>query len=319
MDLENDNNKVNISSGDIVIEQSDNGIDANVDTQSHEFVVDFETNHNIHRESFNMGDYFIMIKVMIEKHFHEGMPLIFIINNLYVPFGIPFNPKLFYKDGVYTKKLRRPSFTDMAPLPARDQRHLWLKYEGQEYTDAIIYDYEDMLGWIFGRHVNRVQVLDFEGLTVEIRHALTDQLRMVYIGTEGQILFTSDAWIQVFEIRRPLVLELMWALMPNYLEAVYFGHRHSPLLHFYLGPVDEIVPSIDCSISERGHAPENVTSTDLFYLRSMDEGTAVNVPYLLAQYLFRHAEGRKQGVRMSGGQFTSRLVEHFGLLTKERL
>ncbi|GKD92893.1 hypothetical protein Tco_1372730, partial [Tanacetum coccineum] len=61
-----------------------------------------------------------------------------------------------------------------------------------------------------------------------------------------------------------------WALMPNYLEAVYFGHRRSPLLHFYLGPVDEIVPSIDCSISERGHAPENVTSTDLFYLKDMD-------------------------------------------------
>ncbi|GJR88302.1 hypothetical protein Tco_0212313 [Tanacetum coccineum] len=34
---------------DIVIEQSENGIDANVDTQSHEFDKDFETNHDIHR------------------------------------------------------------------------------------------------------------------------------------------------------------------------------------------------------------------------------------------------------------------------------
>ncbi|GKC20797.1 hypothetical protein Tco_1022947 [Tanacetum coccineum] len=30
----------------------------------------------------------------------------------------------------------------------------------------------------------------------------------------------------------------------------------------------------------------------------MDKGTAVNVPYLLAQYIFRHAEGRKRRSRI---------------------
>nr|GEW89435.1 retrotransposon protein, putative, Ty3-gypsy subclass [Tanacetum cinerariifolium] len=54
-------------------------------------------------------------------------------------------------------------------------------------------------------------------------------------------------------------------------------------------------------ISERGQAPKMVNANDLFYLRSMDEGTVVNVPYLLAQYLFRYAEGRKQGAWMSDG------------------
>ncbi|GKC91312.1 hypothetical protein Tco_1151961, partial [Tanacetum coccineum] len=108
MDSENDNIKVNVSTGDIVIEQSENGIDANADTQSHRFNKDFETNHDIHSETFDKKDYIIMIKVVIQKHFYEGMPLIFIIKNLYVPFGIPFDPKLFYKDGIYTKKLRRP-------------------------------------------------------------------------------------------------------------------------------------------------------------------------------------------------------------------
>nr|GEU52242.1 hypothetical protein [Tanacetum cinerariifolium] len=44
-------------------------------------------------------------------------------------------------------------------------------------------------------------------------------------------------------------------------------------------------------IFRRGQAPKKVTATDLFYLRA----------------------------RMSGGQFISRLAEHFGLLTKERL
>ncbi|GKF14619.1 hypothetical protein Tco_0056081 [Tanacetum coccineum] len=70
---------------------------------------------------------------------------------------------------------------------------------------------------------------------------------------------------------------------------------------------------IACSISGRGQAPEKVTSVDLFYLRSMDRGTA-NVLYLLAQYLFRHAEGRKIGERLLGGHFIRRLAAHFGLV-----
>nr|GEU94327.1 RNA-directed DNA polymerase, eukaryota [Tanacetum cinerariifolium] len=55
---------------------------------------------------------------------------------------------------------------------------------------------------------------------------------------------------------------------------------------------------ISFSISGRAQAPEKVIVTDLFYLRSMDEGMA-NVPYMLAKYLFRHAEGRKREARMS--------------------
>nr|GEY35960.1 hypothetical protein [Tanacetum cinerariifolium] len=51
---------------------------------------------------------------------------------------------------------------------------------------------------------------------------------------------------------------------------------------------------------------------------SMDHGTA-NVPRLLAQYLFRHAEGRKSGASLSGGHFIWRLVTHFGLVSDEGL
>ncbi|GKG21070.1 hypothetical protein Tco_0383665, partial [Tanacetum coccineum] len=67
------------------------------------------------------------------------------------------------------------------------------------------------------------------------------------------------------------------------------------------------------TISGRGQGPKKVTGVDLFYLRTMDHGTA-NVPYLLAQYLFHHAEGRKGGARLSGGHFIGRLAMHFGLL-----
>ncbi|GKG09881.1 hypothetical protein Tco_0338627, partial [Tanacetum coccineum] len=59
---------------------------------------------------------------------------------------------------------------------------------------------------------------------------------------------------------------------------------------------------IACSISGRGQGAEKVIGVDLFYLWTMDYETA-NVPYLLAQYLFRFVQGRKSGVRLSGGHF----------------
>ncbi|GJW57247.1 hypothetical protein Tco_0103978 [Tanacetum coccineum] len=75
---------------------------------------------------------------------------------------------------------------------------------------------------------------------------------------------------------------------------------------------------IACSISGRGQGAEKVNGVDLFYLRTMDRGTA-NVLYLLAQYLFRHAEGRKSGARLSGGHFIGRQAAHFGLVSDQGL
>nr|GEX97118.1 hypothetical protein [Tanacetum cinerariifolium] len=71
----------------------------------------------------------------------------------------------------------------------------------------------------------------------------------------------------------------------------------------------------DCFGSEHlwfGQAPKKVTGVDLFYLCSMDRGTA-NVPHLLAEYLCWHIEGRKSGAKLSGGHFIGRLATHFGL------
>ncbi|GJT77523.1 hypothetical protein Tco_1044248, partial [Tanacetum coccineum] len=72
------------------------------------------------------------------------------------------------------------------------------------------------------------------------------------------------------------------------------------------------------SISGRGQAPEKVIDVDLFYLRSIDHET-INVPHLLAWYLFRHAEGRKSGARLSGGHFIGGLAMHFGLVSDDGL
>nr|GEV12188.1 hypothetical protein [Tanacetum cinerariifolium] len=73
----------------------------------------------------------------------------------------------------------------MAPLPPTDQRHPWLRYEDERYTPGIVYSYEQRLETIWSRLVNRVYVLDFAGLTPEMRHDLVVRLRMVYSG-EGQ-------------------------------------------------------------------------------------------------------------------------------------
>nr|GEZ34899.1 hypothetical protein [Tanacetum cinerariifolium] len=57
-------------------------------------------------------------------------------------------------------------------------------------------------------------------------------------------------------------------------------------------------------------APEKVTTTDLFYLRSMDEEETMNFLYFLEYYIFRHASGRKHGAKMSGAMGLER--QHAG-------
>ncbi|GKF24821.1 hypothetical protein Tco_0080715 [Tanacetum coccineum] len=73
----------------------------------------------------------------------------------------------------------------MAPLPAVDQRHPWLRYQVKGYTEGIVRSYEKRLETIRSRPINRVHVLDFEGLTPGMRQDLALRLRMVYTG-EGQ-------------------------------------------------------------------------------------------------------------------------------------
>ncbi|GKD51157.1 hypothetical protein Tco_1280133 [Tanacetum coccineum] len=80
---------------------------------------------------------------------------------------------------------------DMAPLPPHDQRHLWLRYQVEEYTKEIVHDFEQRLETIFGRQVNRVHILDFEGLTPDIRQDLAERKRMVYTRDDRQEFFST--------------------------------------------------------------------------------------------------------------------------------
>ncbi|GKF21401.1 hypothetical protein Tco_0070039, partial [Tanacetum coccineum] len=201
------------------------------------------------------------------------------------------------------------------------------------YTKEIVHDFEQRLETIFGRQVNRVYILDFEGLTPDMRQDLAERLRMVYTGDDGQEIFVSHAWRRLFEIRAPLVREFILKFlstcriglhtaeeMAEYeFEAYWDFLRAAPSYTYIKDPLRRLCHMlISYNISGRGQAPKKVTTTDLFYLRSRDQGTA-NIPYLLAQYLFRHAEGRKSGARLSGGHFIGRLAHHFGLVSDDGL
>ncbi|GJU38519.1 hypothetical protein Tco_1191476 [Tanacetum coccineum] len=73
----------------------------------------------------------------------------------------------------------------MAPLPHRDPRHPWLRYQVDRYDEGIVRSYEQRLETIWGRPVNRV-------------------------------LFTSHAWRMLFEVRASLVRELMMEFFSIY-------------------------------------------------------------------------------------------------------
>ncbi|GKD32706.1 hypothetical protein Tco_1248215, partial [Tanacetum coccineum] len=75
----------------------------------------------------------------------------------------------------------------MTPLPPRDPRHLWLRYQVERYTEEIVYDFEDRLETIYGR----------------------------------QEIFVSHAWRRLFEIRAPLVREFIL----NFLSTCRIGNE----------------------------------------------------------------------------------------------
>ncbi|GJW91904.1 hypothetical protein Tco_0169457 [Tanacetum coccineum] len=71
-------------------------------------------------------------------------------------------------------------------LPPRDQRHQYLRFEGLQYVDADIADFETRLGKIYSREVHRVLVFDFESLIAEMAEGLTCRMLMDHRDAQGQ-------------------------------------------------------------------------------------------------------------------------------------
>ncbi|GJW21375.1 hypothetical protein Tco_0031997 [Tanacetum coccineum] len=205
-----------------------------------------------------------------------------------------------------------------------DQRHPWLRYQIQEYTEGIRHSYEQRLETIWSRPVNRVHVLDFEGLTPKMRRLFGIRAPLV---REFILEFLRTCRMSDTEMGLDVV-DTLDRLIPDkgdlrdyWMEISSDRDFLCPAPSYVLirDPVRRLCHRmIAYSIFGRGQAPEKVTDIDLFYLRSMDRGTT-NIPHLLAQYLFRHAKGRKSGARLSGGHFIGRLAMHFRLVSDEGL
>ncbi|GJR72999.1 hypothetical protein Tco_0085364 [Tanacetum coccineum] len=168
---------------------------------------------------------------------------------------------------------------DMTPLPPHEQRHPFLRYQGLEYSDRNIADFEERLERIYDRDTYRVQVLDFEGMPELMRDVLYARMLMEHRDDDGVVVFTRE------EIESPEFARTS----PSYTSI------RDPMLRLFHRMMTH-------SIAGRSQAPKKVTVTDLFYLRGLDVGS-VNIPYLLARYLRRFAAGRKSGDLISVGQF----------------
>ncbi|GJX09619.1 hypothetical protein Tco_0199478 [Tanacetum coccineum] len=112
---------------------------------------------------------------------------------------------------------------------------------------------------------------------------MTERLRMEHTNAQGQFLFTSYAWRALLGIRGPLVREVILEFYSTFRirEGVLdldandtFQFQLFPSYTFIKEPLRRLCHRlIAFSTAGRGQAPEKVTTTDLFYPRSMDEGT----------------------------------------------
>ncbi|GJS72938.1 hypothetical protein Tco_0705779 [Tanacetum coccineum] len=97
----------------------------------------------------------------------------------------------------------------MAPLPPHEQRHPFLRYQGLEYTDADIADFEERLERIYSREIHMVQFVDFLRMLELMRDGLFARMVMEHHDDAGVVIFTSLAWGRLFDTRGPLVRELI--------------------------------------------------------------------------------------------------------------
>ncbi|GJV87531.1 hypothetical protein Tco_1531469 [Tanacetum coccineum] len=206
---------------------------------------------------------------------------------------------------------------DMAPLPPHDQRHLWLYYQVEGYIEEIVHDFEQGLETIFGRHVNRVHILDFEGLTLDMRQDLAERLRIVYTKDDGQEEFILE-FFSTYKIGSKMGLDVADTLCfqlggarrsmtwRQCILALEDGFRA-----YWLGSERVIPYKRDLS----DYWVEISSGRD--FLRGDPSYTYIRDPF--RSLCHRHTKGKKSGARLFGGHFIRRLAHHFGLVSDDGL
>ncbi|GJW78473.1 integrase, catalytic region, zinc finger, CCHC-type containing protein [Tanacetum coccineum] len=116
-DKDNDDDKVDViqnriehSSRDLSVKPLPDVINTDVGAYAHGSNKLLEISHDTSNKFFKTETFIdgLNFNIMTWNHLNKGMSFIFLIKNLYVPIGIPFDPKLFYKDGI---KLGQTDYT----------------------------------------------------------------------------------------------------------------------------------------------------------------------------------------------------------------
>ncbi|GKA94137.1 hypothetical protein Tco_0816123 [Tanacetum coccineum] len=101
---DNDDDKFDIehSSGDLSVNPLPDVINTDISAYAHESNKLLETSHDTSNKFFNTETFIeeLFFNIITWNHLNNGMSFIFLMKNLYVPFYIPFDPKLFFKDGI---------------------------------------------------------------------------------------------------------------------------------------------------------------------------------------------------------------------------
>ncbi|GKD59254.1 hypothetical protein Tco_1296763, partial [Tanacetum coccineum] len=92
-------------------------------------------------------------------------------------------------------------------------------YEGLEYTDSNIANFESRLERIYSREIHRVQVVDFQGMPELLRDGLFARIAMEHSDEASVVVFTSQGWRRLFDTRGPLV----WELIMEFLSTLRYG------------------------------------------------------------------------------------------------
>ncbi|GJU18789.1 hypothetical protein Tco_1146755 [Tanacetum coccineum] len=93
----------------------------------------FETSHDKINKTFRTGSFVMNLKVNIAIwNYYVNRMLFYLIMNLYVSFGIPFDPKRYYKDGDCARMLQRPRW-ESHEITYHD--HDELEYENETHDE----------------------------------------------------------------------------------------------------------------------------------------------------------------------------------------
>ncbi|GKC31977.1 hypothetical protein Tco_1039271 [Tanacetum coccineum] len=92
-------------------------------------------------------------------------------------------------------------------LTPRDQRYLYLRYEGLQYADVDIADFEARLARIYRMEVHRVQVFNFGGLPDLMADGLSARMPIEHRDAQGVSLFTTGFGEAMTDLDTPGALQ----------------------------------------------------------------------------------------------------------------